>query len=175
MSVLSKKKEGKNIVNLLIDNALYLIIAILIIVIASFDFSFFNIASFTTILSQASTRIIFAIGVGGIIVLGGTDLSLGRAVGLAGVLSASLLQAADYSMKVYEFGPLPVIVPVLLAMAICAVFSLLQGFVENAVDVFDRLGGKRVVCLLRVAQAVVKALDCVGSELLQAERTKAGF
>lgn len=129
MSVLSKKKEGKNIVNLLIDNALYLIIAILIIVIASFDFSFFNIASFTTILSQASTRIIFAIGVGGIIVLGGTDLSLGRAVGLAGVLSASLLQAADYSMKVYEFGPLPVIVPVLLAMAICAVFSLLQGFV----------------------------------------------
>lgn len=128
---LFKKKDNKktDILQFMINNALYMIIAALIITIASFDISFFNIASFNAILTQSSTRLIFACGVGGIIVLGGTDLSLGRAVGLSGVLAASMLQSASYTMKAFDFSPLPLIVPLLIAMAATALFSLMQGVV----------------------------------------------
>lgn len=123
--------QKPSILQLVIDNALYLIIAALIITIAAFDSSFFNIASFNAILTQSSTRLIFACGVGGIIVLGGTDLSLGRTVGLTGVIAASMLQAADYSMKAFPWSPLPLIVPILFAMLAAALFSLAQGFVVS--------------------------------------------
>lgn len=68
----------------------------------------------------------------GIIVLGGTDLALGREVGLAAVIAASLLQAADYSQRIFSLDTvpaLPLIVPLLLVMVILAVISGLHGFV----------------------------------------------
>lgn len=70
--------KQKSIKEFLMNNALYVIIAVLLIVIIAMDPTFLNIRNFTTILSQSSTRIILACGIGGIIVLGGTDLSLGR-------------------------------------------------------------------------------------------------
>jgi len=120
---------------LLIDNALYMIIAALIFIIAAFDISFFSIASFNAILTQSSTRLIFACGVGGIIVLGGTDLALGRCVGIAGVIAASMLQSASYSMRAFHFSPLPLFIPILIAMAVAMAFSLMQGFVVSKLGV----------------------------------------
>ncbi len=118
--------------DILLDNALYCIIALLIAIIIIMDSSFFNIRNFTTILSQSATRIIFAIGIGGIIVLGGTDLSLGRSVGLAAVFSASLLQNPTYARRVFdpEVVPLlPVVVVLIMTMILLAFFSTLQGVV----------------------------------------------
>lgn len=126
-----EKNQRTSVLQVLIDNALYLIIAMLIIIIASFDISFFNVASFNAILTQSSTRLIFACGVGGIIVLGGTDLSLGRTVGLTGVLAASMLQSATYTMKAFDWSPLPLVIPILIAMSAAALFSFLQGFVVS--------------------------------------------
>ena len=68
----------------------------------------------------------------GIIVLGGTDLALGREVGLAAVVAASLLQAVSYSQRVFspdQVPALPLIVPLLLVMVLLAVISGLHGFV----------------------------------------------
>lgn len=131
MNAVKKKGEGKkfDLMTFLMDNALYVIIAAIIITITALSPSFLNVGSFVQILMNSSTRVIFALGVGGIIILGGTDLSVGRMVGLTGVIAASLLQSADYAQRVFEFGPLPVIVPILIAMVVSAVFSLLQGFV----------------------------------------------
>jgi methyl-galactoside transport system permease protein len=138
----------KNIVSFLFDNALYIIIALLIGLIILFEPSFLNLRNFNAILTQSSTRLIFACGVGGIIILGGTDLSLGRAVGLAGVLAASMLQNASYGMKVFDFSPLPLYIPILLAMVVTMLISVAHGFVVskwNIAPFIASLGFQQVI------------------------------
>lgn len=49
-------------------------------------------------------RIIIALGVAGLIVTQGTDLSAGRQVGLAAVVAATLLQSMENVNKVFRNG-----------------------------------------------------------------------
>ena len=91
--------KSKKIVDWLYDYSLYFIIGALLLVIIAIEPSFVRVSNFTTILTQSATKIIYACGIAGIIVLGGTDLALGREVGLAAVVAASLLQAVDYSQR----------------------------------------------------------------------------
>uniref|UniRef100_UPI003AB32C4A galactose/methyl galactoside ABC transporter permease MglC n=1 Tax=Enterocloster clostridioformis TaxID=1531 RepID=UPI003AB32C4A len=124
--------KKRTLTDILYDYALYFIIGILLLVIIAMEPSFVRLSNVTTILTQSATKIIYACGVVGIIVLGGTDLALGREVGLAAVIAASLLQAADYSQRIFSLDTvpaLPLIVPLLLVMVILAVISGLHGFV----------------------------------------------
>lgn len=124
--------KKRTLTDILYDYALYFIIGILLLVIIAMEPSFVRLSNETTILTQSATKIIYACGVAGIIVLGGTDLALGREVGLAAVIAASLLQAADYSQRIFSLDTvpaLPLIVPLLLVMVILAVISGLHGFV----------------------------------------------
>ena len=68
--------KQKSVKDFLMNNALYVIIALLLIAIIAMDPTFLNVRNFTTILSQSSTRIILACGIGGIIVLGTTLIPL---------------------------------------------------------------------------------------------------
>lgn len=106
--------KSKKIVDWLYNYSLYFIIGALLLVIIAIEPSFVRVSNFTTILTQSATKIIYACGIAGIIVLGGTDLALGREVGLAAVVAASLLQAVDYSQRVFsadQVPALPLIVP----------------------------------------------------------------
>ena len=121
-----KKKE---ISQLLLDYSLYIVLGLLIIVVIISDPSFISLKNITNILSQASTRGILALGVAGLIVLRGTDLSAGRILGLTAIVSASLLQSVTYSSRMYLNLPeLPIIFPLLIAMAIGGVFGVINGF-----------------------------------------------
>ena len=120
----------------MLNNAIYLVLLALLIVIIVIEPYFISLNNFTNILSQASTRVIMALGVGGIIVAKGTDLSLGRQVGLAAVISASMLQATEYEYRMYpELGVLPLIVPILIVMVATALFSTLNGLVVAKLNV----------------------------------------
>lgn len=124
--------KNKKWEDILYDNALYCIMGLMLIAIVAMEPSFVKLSNFTTILTQSATKIIYACGVAGVIVLGGTDLALGREVGLAAVVAASLLQAVDYSQRVFSpdvVPALPLIVPLLLVMAILAVISGIHGFI----------------------------------------------
>ena len=124
--------KKKTLIDILYDYALYFIIGALLLVIIAMEPSFVRLSNVTTILTQSATKIIYACGVAGIIVLGGTDLALGREVGLAAVIAASLLQAADYSQRIFSLDTvpaLPLIIPLLLVMVILAVISGLHGFI----------------------------------------------
>lgn len=114
----------------LLNYAIYIVLFILILIIVLIDKTFLNTKNFGFILTQASTRVILALGVGGIIVLGGTDLSVGRMVGLSAVVSASLLQNLTNPNRIYTDMPqLPLIVPILLVVALCALVSGLSGVI----------------------------------------------
>ena len=127
---MSQKLNRKDILNFMMNNAIYIVLFVLMAAIVIIEPRFISLKNFTNILAQASTRVIFALGVGTIIVAKGTDLSLGRQVGLAAVISASLLQAPEYAYRMYPDLPiLPIIVPILLVMIITGFFSFLNGFV----------------------------------------------
>lgn len=124
-NIFSKEKVS----SFLLNYAIYIVLLILIAIIVGIDSTFLSTKNFGFILTQASTRLILALGVGGIIVLGGTDLSVGRMVGLAAVVSASLLQNLSNPNRIYADMPqLPIIVPILLVVVICALISGLSGF-----------------------------------------------
>jgi methyl-galactoside transport system permease protein len=108
--------------------AIYLVFIVLILIIAIKEPSFLSLQNFRNILSMSATRIIIAMGIGGILITGGVDLSAGRQVGLAAVFSASLLQTMEYPRRMYPDLPiLPLILPILIAMAVCGIFGFLNG------------------------------------------------
>lgn len=120
----------------MVNNAIYLVLFGLLVIIVAVEPRFISLNNFTNILAQASTRVIFALGVGGIIVSKGTDLSLGRQVGLAAVISASMLQDVNYEYRMYPDLPvLPIILPILIVMVATAIFSTLNGIVVAKLNV----------------------------------------
>jgi methyl-galactoside transport system permease protein len=120
----------KDTSHFLINNAIYFVIFFLILIVFFMKPKFFSLSVMENILTQSSVRVILALGVGGIIILQGTDLSLGRSVGFAAMISASLLQANTYASRFYEDLPaLPLILPLIIAMLVSAFFSAINGFV----------------------------------------------
>lgn len=128
------KKE--NIKHFLLDKGIYLVLVILIIGIIFKDPSFLGIINFRNILVQSSVRMILALGVAGVIVTQGTDLSAGRQVGLAAVVAGSLLQKFGVSTKVFPnlVTPNPLFV-LLLVMAIGAIIGLFNGIIVAKLNV----------------------------------------
>lgn len=130
------KITGKSALRFAMSYAIYIVLVAIFLAMVFVDPSLLTMRNLTFILSQASTRVILALGVAGIIVLGNTDLSLGRSVGMAGLLSASLLQAMDYERRIFSAMPqLPVWLPILFSMIICALFSLLQCYFVSKIKV----------------------------------------
>ena len=84
-----------------IENALYIIIVLAIIGIYIYNNNFLSIASIVNIITLSAANLPIALGIAGAIILTGTDLSAGRVVGLTACIAASLLQAADYSSKMF--------------------------------------------------------------------------
>lgn len=112
-----------------LDNAMYIIIITAIIVIAIMQPRFLSTSSIVNIISLTAARLPIALGVGGAIVLSGTDISAGRAVGLTACISASLLQATGYANKMFPDLPtLPIPMVLLAVMAVGAVIGIINGF-----------------------------------------------
>ena len=133
MSSLTKnpllKIKGKLNLDFFINNAIYFILAAIVIGATIIEPSFMSFRNFNMILNQGATRIIFALGVAGIIVQGGVDLSVGRHVGLAALLSAMLLQSPDFARRVFPNLPeLPLFLPIIGVMILCGVVSMFSGF-----------------------------------------------
>ena len=129
--VLGKDEHiGKRIKELLLNNALIITMAVAVIYIAIKNPNFIRTASVINILSQTAAYLPAALGIGGCIVLTGTDLSAGRVVGLTACISASLLQnAANVANKMWpQIGTLPIPVVILLAMMIGALVGCFNGF-----------------------------------------------
>ena len=101
MEKLKSFKGDKTWQELLLDYALYIILIIMIIGVIAADPTFLSKNNFLKILAQASTRGILALGVAGMIVLAGTDLSAGRILGCGAAISASLLQSVTYASRMY--------------------------------------------------------------------------
>lgn len=129
MDRIMKKINKENVSNFLLNYALYMVLFMMIVFFIIKEPRFLSFKSFTNILSQAATRGILALGVAGLIVLQGTDLSAGRILGLTAIISASLLQSSTYASRMYPNLPiLPLVVPLIIAMIVGGMFGAINGF-----------------------------------------------
>ncbi len=122
----------------LLNNAIYIVLIILVIYVeiytltnAKFASTFLSFESIIDIMKKAASSIFLALGVGGIIVLTGTDLSAGRIMGLSMLISASLLQkpVSEYTSKMFPaMDAPPILLVVLLVMAVGCIVGMVNGF-----------------------------------------------
>ncbi|MEA5083893.1 MAG: galactose/methyl galactoside ABC transporter permease MglC [Lachnospiraceae bacterium] len=126
----TKKILNRNWKEFLLDYALYFILGLMIIGVVIADHSFLSMNNMLKILAQASTRGILALGVAGMIVLAGTDLSAGRILGCGAAVSASLLQSVTYASRMYPniTEPINMFIPLILSILVCTFFCIINGF-----------------------------------------------
>ena len=126
---LSGKDKRRMVSDLVFNNAMFIIIAVAIVFIAVRVPEFLSLSSIVNIVSLTAARLPIALGVGGAIVLSGTDISAGRVVGLTACIAASLLQVTNYPKKMFPDLPtMPLIVVLLAVLAVGAVIGLINGF-----------------------------------------------
>ena len=113
----------------LLNNALIIIMLVVAAYVAITQPSFLSPTSLVNLLSLTAAYLPVALGIAGCIVLTGTDLSAGRAVGLTACVSASLLQASDAANKMWPgIGTLPIFVVILIALGLGALIGAFNGF-----------------------------------------------
>ncbi len=141
--VLSAKDYAYNFTGskFLLENGLYLAILIFFIVciiVAPITGrgNLLSLPNIFTILEQSSTRMFFALGVAGLILLAGTDLSVGRMVALGAVTTGLILHPGMNIVTVFGMGPwdfsaIPMMARLAMALsisvALCVMFSSFAG------------------------------------------------
>lgn len=135
---MSKKMDWKQF---LINYGIICVLGILVIYTGIMRPKFFSFRNLQSIALNVAPRFIIAVGVSGCLITKGTDLSAGRAVGLAACVAGTLLQKADYSGRfeltknLPAFGAWWVLVVLLISMVICAIFGLINGIVISYLNV----------------------------------------
>lgn len=125
---LSAKEQRIVISDLLLNNALYIFMILACIYIQITNPVFLSVGSLNNIIQLSAANLPIALGIAGAIILTGTDLSAGRIVGLTAVISASLLQAFDYTAKMFDFSPLPLIVVFIITLIIGGLVGAFNGY-----------------------------------------------
>src|SRR5260370_20781500 len=106
---------------------IFLIFAVMILVASLLSPAFVSSTNLINIRREMSVVGLIAVGVTGVIVSAGIDLSSGSVVGLTAVVAASMAQMPDYSAAFYPGLQLPLIVPVVAACVVGALVGLING------------------------------------------------
>ncbi|WP_321970785.1 galactose/methyl galactoside ABC transporter permease MglC [Paratractidigestivibacter sp.] len=125
----------------LLNNGLYLAILLIFIALCIITpvvkgSQLLTASNVLNILQQASPRMFLALGVAGLILQSGTDLSIGRQVGMGMVASTIIMHqgvnTGTFFGIVFDFTGLPVVARAFLALAVCIIlctfFSAIAGF-----------------------------------------------
>lgn len=130
-----------NLSQFLYKNGLYIVIILIFIALCIItpivkNTQLLTVTNILNILQQASPRMFLALGVAGLILLTGTDLSVGRMVGL-GMVTATIIMHNGINTgavfgHVFDFSAMAPTVKALLALLMCVifttVFSMIAGF-----------------------------------------------
>lgn len=114
----------------LLNNALIVVVVIMVIFSAIFARNFSSWRNLSNIILVTSIRFVIALGVSGSLITRGTDLSAGRIVGISAVTTAVMLQRPDVTSVLYpQVAGSPIVVALLAAMAIGLFFGVINGLI----------------------------------------------
>lgn len=126
---MDSKDKKTFIKELLINNALYILLVIAVIYTTVQNPAFLKAPAIINIINLSAANLPIACGIAGCIVLTGTDLSAGRVVGLTACISASLLQSVDYATKMFPDLPvLPIPLVILAVILVGGIVGWVNGF-----------------------------------------------
>ena len=107
---------------------IFLVFAAMVLVASLLSPAFLSRINLINIVRQMSVVGLISLGVTGVIVSGGIDLSSGSVVGLTAVVAASLAQDPEFATLFYPgLHGLPLVVPVLAACLVGALVGLING------------------------------------------------
>ncbi len=125
-----------NVKKFVSNNAIIILIVVMAILTGCTTKNFFTITNFKNLVVNVSPRFIIACGVSGCLITKGTDLSAGRAVGLAACLSAMMLQSIDYAARMLPWMPdIPWPIALIIVMVIMGCFGACNGAVVSKLKV----------------------------------------
>ena len=130
-----------NLSQFLYKNGLYIVIILIFIGLCIItpivkNTQLLTVTNILNILQQASPRMFLALGVAGLILLTGTDLSVGRMVGM-GMVTATIIMHNGINTgavfgHVFDFSAMPATAKALFALLMCVifttVFAMIAGF-----------------------------------------------
>ena len=138
---LENYKYTFNTSQFLYKNGLYIVIILIFIALCFItpivkNTQLLTMANILNILQQASPRVFLALGVAGLILLTGTDLSVGRMVGM-GMVTATIIMHKGVNTggvfgHIFDFTGIPIPVRAILALVVCVLlttaFASVAGF-----------------------------------------------
>ena len=138
---LENYKYSFNLTQFLYRNGLYIVIIMIFVALCIItplvkNTQLLTVTNILNILQQASPRMFLALGVAGLILLTGTDLSVGRMVGM-GMVTATIIMHKGINTggvfgHVFDFSGIAPVPRALLALLVCVVlttaFAMIAGF-----------------------------------------------
>lgn len=125
----------------LLRNGLYLAILVIFIALCIItplvkDVQLLTVNNILNILQQASPRMFLALGVAGLILLAGTDLSIGRMVGMGMTVATIVMHQGINTGSVFglifDFTAMPlpirIVFALVLCIILCTIFTTIAGF-----------------------------------------------
>lgn len=126
---LSARDKRRAVSDMFFGNAMIIVILLATVFIAVREPAFLSLSSIINIISLTAAKLPIALGIGGAIVLTGTDISAGRCVGLTACIAASLLQLPGYATKMFPgLGVVPLPLVILAVIAVGALIGFVNGF-----------------------------------------------
>ncbi len=125
--------KAAKVTSFLLNYALFIIMGLILVVVSIIRIDFLSMNNILNILQNASTKGILALGCAGLIVLAGTDLSIGRVLGISAAVTASLVQSTTYASRMYptmvsSLGAFGLLIPLFASIAVAVAFSMINGF-----------------------------------------------
>lgn len=134
-------KYSFNLAQFLYKNGLYIVIVLIFIGLCAVtpivkNTQLLTYTNILNILQQASPRMFLALGVAGLILLTGTDLSVGRMVGMGMVASTIIMHSGINTGGVFghifDFSSMSLVSRAMLALVVCIIlttfFAMIAGF-----------------------------------------------
>jgi len=131
-----KTIDIRTVTTFLLNNAILMLLLLIFVLVGIMRPGFFSLQVLINLINNTAPRFIVALGVSGCLIAKGTDLSAGRAVGLAGCIAATFLQRTDYASKVYPgIGDINILLVIVGVVLIAAFFGAINGSVISFLKV----------------------------------------
>lgn len=125
---MKNKKTGAINKEFISQNAIWLILVVLIIVMSIANPRFLSVNNMVTLLTGEACKGIIAFGIMFCILSKGIDISTGSAVAFVGVMAGALVQPSDYSQRIFgSFGEASTLVGILVGILLGILIGVING------------------------------------------------
>lgn len=121
--------KNKQLIQMLQKYGVVVVLMLMCLLISIINPNFMQKSNILQVLTQSSIFGIMSLGLTLVIISKGIDISVGSTLAFSGVVMASLGQITDATGKMFpNLGELPIIVPILAALAVGALIGLINGW-----------------------------------------------